>query len=59
MNKKLFRLQQGSMLGGVCSGVGDYLRIDPLFIRVFFRPLGGNRRQRRIGLFDFMGGHSF
>jgi phage shock protein C len=36
MNKKLFRTQQGSMLGGVGSGLGDYLRIDPLFIRIFF-----------------------
>jgi phage shock protein C len=36
MNKKLFRKQQGSMLGGVCSGLGEYLRIDPLFIRIFF-----------------------
>jgi phage shock protein C len=35
MNKKLFRQQQGSMIGGVCSGLGEYLRIDPLFIRIF------------------------
>ena len=36
MNKKLFRKSVGAMLGGVCAGLGEYLGIDPLFIRLFF-----------------------
>lgn len=36
MNKKIFRKPQGALLGGICAGLGDYLRIDPLFIRIFF-----------------------
>jgi phage shock protein C len=24
------------MLGGVCAGLGAYLRIDPIFVRIFF-----------------------
>lgn len=24
------------MLGGVCAGIGDYLRIDPTWVRLFF-----------------------
>jgi phage shock protein C len=36
MNKKLFRKPVGAMLGGVSSGLGEYLGIDPLFIRLFF-----------------------
>jgi len=36
MNKKLFRKPIGAMLGGVCAGLGEYLGINPLFIRVFF-----------------------
>lgn len=35
MNKKLFRKSQGALLGGVCAGLGDYLGIDTLFIRIF------------------------
>jgi phage shock protein C len=36
MNKKLFRKPIGAMLGGVCAGLGEYVGIDPLFIRIFF-----------------------
>ncbi len=35
MNKKLFRKPDGAMLGGVCAGLGEYLGINPLFIRLF------------------------
>jgi phage shock protein C len=36
MNKKLFRKPIGAMLGGVCAGLGEFVGIDPLFIRIFF-----------------------
>jgi phage shock protein C len=33
---KLVRLRSEGMLGGVCAGLGSYLRIDPVFVRIFF-----------------------
>jgi len=36
MEKRLFRSTNDRMLGGVCGGLGDYLGIDPTFIRIFF-----------------------
>jgi phage shock protein C len=36
MEKRLFRSKNDRMLGGVCGGLGDYLGIDPTFIRIFF-----------------------
>lgn len=36
MNKKLYRSETDYVLGGVCGGLGEYLGIDPLFIRIFF-----------------------
>jgi phage shock protein C len=36
MKAKLTRSQTDKILGGVCAGLGDYLNIDPVFIRLFF-----------------------
>lgn len=36
MNKRLYRSETDLVLGGVCGGLGEYLRINPLFIRIFF-----------------------
>lgn len=36
MQKRLFRSESNHVLGGVCGGLGEYLGIDPLFIRIFF-----------------------
>jgi phage shock protein C len=36
MSKRLTRSKNGAMLGGVCMGLGQYLTIDPVFIRIFF-----------------------
>jgi len=36
MSGKLYRNESGGMLAGVCSGLGDYLAIDPVWIRLFF-----------------------
>ena len=36
MNKRLFRSEDERVLGGVCAGLGKYLGVDPVFIRVFF-----------------------
>jgi len=36
MAKRLYRNDSDKVLGGVCSGLGDFLGIDPVFIRIFF-----------------------
>ena len=33
--KKLYR-EKNSILGGVCSGIGDYFNIDAIFVRLLF-----------------------
>ena len=35
-NKRLFREPDDKMIGGVSSGIGAYLGIDPVWIRLFF-----------------------
>lgn len=32
--KKLYRKQQGRMIGGVCNGIADYFDIDPTIVRL-------------------------
>ena len=42
--KKLYRIPEGKILGGVCAGLGDYFNIDPVVIRllwVMLAVLGG------------------
>lgn len=36
MNQKLYRSRTDKMVGGVCGGLGRYLRIDPLIVRLCF-----------------------
>lgn len=38
-HKTLFRDQKRKILGGVCSGLGTYLNIDPVWIRLLFAVL--------------------
>ncbi|MCJ7735225.1 MAG: PspC domain-containing protein [Anaerolineales bacterium] len=35
-NIKLYRSLSNRMIGGVCGGLGTYLTIDPIFIRLLF-----------------------
>lgn len=34
MEKKLYRVQEGKMLCGVCVGIGEYFNIDPTLVRL-------------------------
>jgi phage shock protein PspC (stress-responsive transcriptional regulator) len=34
--KKLYREPIDKVLGGVCSGLGTYLNIDPILLRILF-----------------------
>ncbi len=36
MSKKLYRSETNYVIGGVCGGLGEYLGIDPIFLRIFF-----------------------
>jgi len=36
MKTKLYRSSTNRMLAGVCGGLGAYLDIDPVFVRLFF-----------------------
>lgn len=34
--KKLYRSRDDRIIGGVCGGIGDYLKIDPTAIRLIY-----------------------
>jgi len=36
MEKKLYRSRSDSMIAGVCGGLGEYLNVDPVWIRLGF-----------------------
>jgi phage shock protein C len=36
MSKRLRRSRTDRVLGGVCGGIGNYLDIDPIIVRLFF-----------------------
>ena len=36
MQKKLYRSNENSWLGGVCGGLGEFFNIDPTLIRVVY-----------------------
>ena len=36
MKKRLYRSKTNSMIAGVCGGLGEYLDIDPTFIRLLW-----------------------
>lgn len=36
MKKKLYRSRSDKMLGGVAGGLGEYIEIDPVFVRLIW-----------------------
>lgn len=34
MEKKLYKIEEGKKLDGVCGGVAEYLNIDPTLVRL-------------------------
>ena len=36
MKKRLYRVEQGKMLCGVCGGIAEYFDIDPTLVRLGF-----------------------
>ena len=45
MNRRLYKLNHGQMLDGVCGGIAKYFGLDPTLVRlawVLFTVLGGS-----------------
>jgi phage shock protein PspC (stress-responsive transcriptional regulator) len=40
MKKKLYRSRTEKVIGGVCGGLGNYLDVDPVIIRIVFVVIG-------------------
>ena len=34
MDKRLYRIEEGKMLSGVCGGIAEYFNIDPTLVRL-------------------------
>ena len=34
MEKRLYRIEEGKMVAGVCGGVAEYFNIDPTLVRL-------------------------
>jgi phage shock protein C len=40
MGKKLYRIEAGKIIAGVCGGIGDYFNVDYNIVRIGFVLLG-------------------
>lgn len=40
MQKRLFRVNEGKVIFGVCGGIAEYLRVDPTVIRLIWAIVG-------------------
>jgi phage shock protein C len=36
MRKRLYRSKRKRMIAGVCGGIGEYINVDPTFIRLLW-----------------------
>lgn len=36
MEKKLYKIEEGKKLAGVCGGIAEYLNIDPTLVRLIW-----------------------
>lgn len=40
MEKRLYRIQEGKVIAGVCGGIAQYLNVDPTVIRLLWALFG-------------------
>lgn len=40
MEKKLYRIEQGKKICGVCGGIAEYFNIDPTIVRLVWALIG-------------------
>jgi len=57
MEKRIYRSKTNRIIGGVCGGVGDYLGIDPVLVRLLWVGSNIGRRGASV-LFDRVDCHS-
>ncbi|MBN2488589.1 MAG: PspC domain-containing protein [Methanosarcinaceae archaeon] len=36
MRNRLYRSKRNRMIAGVCGGIGEYINVDPTFVRLFW-----------------------
>jgi len=36
MNKRLYKIEEGKKIDGVCGGIAEYFDIDPTLVRLFW-----------------------
>lgn len=41
MEKKLYRIEEGKIICGVCGGIAEYFSVDPTVVRLGFVLLAG------------------
>lgn len=45
MTRKLYKINEGKVIDGVCAGIGDYFGLDPVLVRlvwILFSAMGGS-----------------
>lgn len=45
MYKRLYRIEEGKMVAGVCGGIAEYFGLDPTLVRlawILFSAMGGS-----------------
>lgn len=45
MEKRLYKVNQGKMVDGVCAGIAEYFNLDPTLVRLawaLFTAMGGS-----------------
>lgn len=40
MEKRLYRIEEGKIIAGVCGGIAQYLNIDPTVVRLIWALIG-------------------
>lgn len=40
MQKRLYRINEGKVIAGVCGGIAEYLNIDPTVVRLIWALIG-------------------
>lgn len=40
MQKRLYRVNEGKIIAGVCGGIAEYLNIDPTVVRLIWAIVG-------------------
>ena len=42
MTKRLYKIEEGKMIDGVCGGIAEYFNIDPTIVRIVWAALAAS-----------------